>query len=110
MTTYKPKRRAAAAFGALAALLLGLLVLDLVDFARTFSWLVLAGALALVAGLILAVYEVHALWVGQAPITYLERWQHARHLLVWPLIALVIGFSEGALSGHFWWSSCPPLP
>lgn len=102
-------------FGAAAFLLLALVgvVVLAFDVGAAFAWrsAVMAGLGFVVLGLVvLGAYESWSLTGAGAPITWMERWAHIRHPLVWPLLTLVIGIGEGAVAGHFWWSVCPPPP
>lgn len=99
-----------AAFLIISGMFVGLTAGDLAAAALWHS-VVLAGlALVLLGLVVLGLYEAWSLTGAGIPITWLERWAHIRHPLVWPLVTLVIGIAEGALAGHFWWSTCPPPP
>jgi hypothetical protein len=68
---------------------------------------VAAGLGIVVLGLaVLGAYEAWSLTGAGVPITWLERWAHARHQLAWPLMTLLVGLGEGLLAGHLWWSTC----
>lgn len=102
-------------FGALAFLILAAIgaVVFVLDVVAAVAWssVVMGGLGIVVLGLVvLGVYESWSLTGAGVPITWMERWAHIRHPLAWPLLTLLVGIGEGALAGHFWWSTCPPPP
>jgi hypothetical protein len=87
--------------------------LSLLDLGLAITWRswIMGGLAVVFAGFgVLLGFETYTMTGAAPPITWQERWTHLRHPLVWPILTLLLGLVEGLLSGHFWWSSCPPVP